>query len=101
MPLQLYWCLQDLVTITTNHVYQDSNHATQLFPGLRLEICSLPILTVVRMRRICLKVKELFPLIVSLTHVIISKPRFFKQRYLLKRFLLLYSVIYTDNKDCL
>ena len=73
----------------------------RLFPGLRLEICSLPILTVVRMRRICLKVKELFPLIVSLTHVIISKPRFFKQRYLLKRFLLLYSVIYTDNKDCL
>ena len=37
MPLQLYWCLQDLVTITTNHVSQDPNNAMQLLPGLRLE----------------------------------------------------------------
>ena len=28
MPLRLYWCLQDLVTITTNHVSQDPHHVT-------------------------------------------------------------------------
>ena len=60
MPLQLYWCPQDLVTITTNHVSQDPNHATQLLPGLRLETQSLPTLPVVLMRRICLKVNNLF-----------------------------------------
>ena len=28
MPLRLYWCLQDLVTITANHASQDWNHVT-------------------------------------------------------------------------
>ena len=60
MPLPLYWCLQDLVTITTNHVSQDPNHAKQLLPGLRLETYSPPTLPVVLMRRICLKVNKLF-----------------------------------------
>ena len=60
MPLPLYWCLQDLVIITTNHVSQDLNHAMQLLPGLRLETYSPPTLPVVLMTRICLKVNKLF-----------------------------------------
>ena len=58
MPLRLQWCLQDLVTITTNHVSPDLHHVTQLLPGLRLETDSLPILSVVLIARICLKVKK-------------------------------------------
>ena len=47
MPLRLQWCLQDLVTIITNHVSQDPHHVTWLLPGLRLETYSLPILPMV------------------------------------------------------
>ena len=60
MPLPLYWCLQDLVTITTNHVSQDPNNAMQLLPGLRLETLSLLTLLVVLMKGIFLKVNNFF-----------------------------------------